>query len=140
MTVFVFGNLDYAPDALPLKILPTLKNLLPQVNFEVLDPNEEWEVPDELTIIDTVVGIKAVTIFNDLRRFERTPRLSLHDFDTLTNLRYLEKLGRLKKIKIIGLPPTISEKEAVESVIPILRSSLPLENEQHSSYRDHKPG
>ena len=58
-----------------------------------------------------------------LKNFENSPRVSLHDFDLLSHLRYLRKLGKLKKIKIIGVPPTISEKEALEQISAILRAS-----------------
>jgi len=74
-------------------------------------------------LIDTVFGIERARIFDDLKNFENSPRVSLHDFDLLSHLRYLRKLGKLKKIKIIGVPPTISEKEALEQVSAILRAS-----------------
>jgi Ni,Fe-hydrogenase maturation factor len=120
MTVFVFGNPDLPADSLPLRILPALKKRCPGVIFKVQDPNEEWEVPEELIVIDTVLGVDEVKVFDDLEDFANTPRVSLHDFDAVTNLRYLRKLGKVRKIKIIGLPPTISEKEALDSIAPIL--------------------
>ena len=123
MTVFVFGNPDLPADSLPLRILPALKKRCPGAVFKVQDPNEEWEVPEELAVIDTAIGIDKVRIFDGLEDFENTPRVSLHDFDAVTNLRYLQKLGKIKKIKIIGIPPTISEKEAVDSIAAILIST-----------------
>ena len=120
MTVFVFGNPDLPADSLPLRILPSLKERCPSVVFKVQDPNEEWEAPEELTVIDTVLGINEAKVFDDLEYFENAPRVSLHDFDAVTYLRYLQKLGRIRKIKIIGLPPTISEDEALDSVAAIL--------------------
>ena len=123
MTIFIFGNPDLAFDSLPLRILPGLKKRFPQVKFEVRDPNEEWDAPEELILIDTVFGIERARIFDDLKNFENSPRVSLHDFDLLSHLRYLRKLGKLKKVKIIGIPPTISEKEALEQVSAILRAS-----------------
>ena len=125
MDVFVFGNPDLKEDSLPLKILSDLKKQLPDFNFVVRDPNEEWDVSEELIIIDTVLGIDKITIFNDLKEFVSSPRVSLHDFDVFTNLLYLQKLGKLKKIKIIGLPPMISENNALESIKSMLLSSQP---------------
>lgn len=116
MTVYVFGNPDLPADSLPLKILPELEKKFPQARFEVKDPNEEWDVPEDLIVIDTVEGIKEVTVFDDLAKFAAVPRVTMHDFDALTNLRYLQKLGKLKKIKIIGVPPGISEAEALEVI------------------------
>jgi len=134
--VYVFGNPDVAQDSLPLKILPELQKQLPEFRFEAKDPNEEWEAPEELIVIDTVVGIKEITVFDDLARFASAPRLSLHDFDAFANLLILQKLGKLKKIKIIGVParsaggpPAITEpacrqawEEAVGKIKNILRA------------------
>ena len=123
MTIFVFGNPDLPADSLPLRIVPALKKLCPNVIFKIQDPNEEWEVPEELVIVDTVFGINEVKIFDGLECFENAPRVSLHDFDASTYLRYLQKLGRVRKIKIIGIPPTISEKEAQDSIASIFLST-----------------
>jgi hypothetical protein len=131
MKIFVFGNPDLDLDSLPLRILPELKKQLPEVNFEIKDPNEEWEVPEEFTVIDTVVGIDKPTIFESLENFSAPPRVSMHDFDAYTNLKYLQKLGKIKKIKIIGLPaslssgpPIISEKKALEFLVKTFSNLL----------------
>lgn len=123
MDIFVFGNPDLDFDSLPLRLLPELKKRFPEIKFVIKDPNEEWDTPPELTIIDTIQGIKRVTIFNDLAEFQSAPRISMHDFDALANLRLLQKIGRIKKIKIIGIPPTISEKEALQEITKLLPSS-----------------
>jgi hypothetical protein len=115
-TVFVFGNEALDKDSLPLKILPELCLALSDIVFEIKDPNEEWNVPEELTVIDTVIGPKEVAIFNDLGSFTAAPRFSMHDFDALANLRYLQKLGKLKKITVIGIPPDIGERAAIEAI------------------------
>ncbi len=116
MIVYVFGNPDLPEDSLPLRILPQLRERFPDVIFEIKDPNEEWDVPENLMVIDTAVGIEDVRIFFGLEAFAGAPRVSLHDFDALTQLRYLQKLGKLKKITIIGVPPTTPEDEALSAV------------------------
>ena len=70
-------------------------------------------------------------VFDSLENFSAPPRVSLHDFDAYTNLKYLQKLGKIKKIKIIALPalslsngPIISEKEVLEFLIKIFSNSL----------------
>jgi hypothetical protein len=122
--IFVFGNEDLEMDSLPLRILSKLEKEFPKIEFEIKDPNEEWVIPEsgELTILDTAVGIKEVTIFSSLEKFSKAPRVSMHDFDALTNLRYLQKLGKIKKIKIIALPPHLSEERAIEEVKVMLSS------------------
>lgn len=120
MTIFVLGNPDLNFDSAPFRVLPQLKKKFPKIRFEKKDPNEEWDVPEELVLIDTIQGIEKITVFRDLKSFISSPRITLHDFDALSNLRLLEKVGKLKKIKIIGLPPNIPEKEALEEVSAIL--------------------
>ncbi len=119
--VWVFGNPDFAPDALPLKILPALKRRLPEREFIVKDPHEEWNLPRKLVIIDTVRGIDAVTTFTSLDQFKKTPRLTVHDFDLLTNLKWLAKLNKLPPFLIIGLPPDIPADKAAAEITGLLR-------------------
>jgi len=119
--IFVFGNINLENDSLPLRIMPQLQEKFPDIQFEVRDPNEEWGVPDEFIIIDTVIGIKGIRIFETLDKFLSAPRVSMHDFDFLTNLQYLWKLGKIKKIKIIGLSPDMEEKRALSKITEILK-------------------
>jgi hypothetical protein len=121
MKIFVFGNIDLKEDNLPLRILPQLQKRFPNVEFVVKDPNEEWDVPEEITVLDTAVGIKEVAVFDSLEKFGKVPRVGMHDFDALTNLRFLWKLGKIKKIKIIAIPPDLEEKEAIKKVSATLR-------------------
>lgn len=122
-TVFIFGNPDLEIDSLPIKLIPELQKSCPTFSFILKDPNEEWDVPEEMIIIDTAIGAKKVTVFKDLKSFMTGPRLSMHDFDALSNLLYLEKLGRLKKIKIIGVPPDIEPKKALGEIVIMLQPS-----------------
>lgn len=118
--IWVFGNPDFAADALPLKILPLLQAALPQFEFITKDPNEEWQMPKKLIIIDTVIGLKKTTTFTSLSDFTDHPRLTTHDFDLLTNLRWLAKLNKLPPFVIIGLPPNIDTRLASKNVAAIL--------------------
>ena len=115
--VFIFGNPDLEIDSLPVKLAPRLRQTFTDISFEVKDPNEEWDVPEELTVIDTVMDLNEVTVFNDLESFDASPRLTMHDFDALANLKYLKKLGKLKKIRIIGVPPDIGIDAAFQSIV-----------------------
>jgi len=119
--IFVFGNEDLEEDNLPLRILPKLQEKFPEIDFEIKDPNEEWEIPEELIILDTAVGIKEITIFDSLEKFSKAPRVGMHDFDALTNLRYLQKLGKIRKIKIIGIPSNLTKFSVLERVSKILK-------------------
>lgn len=114
MQVLVFGNEQYAPDSLPVKILPELRKTMPDVEFIWADPNEEWPDLAEMTVIDTGINLTRPTEFDSLDEFVDAPRLSMHDFDALTQLRLLKKIGRIKKVRILALPPEISHAEAVD--------------------------
>jgi hypothetical protein len=119
-TVYVFGNPDLEGDSLPLKLLSRLRERFPETTFEVKDPNEDWDVPERLTVIDTVTGIARVQKFHDLKPFAKSPRLSMHDFDALSQLRLLQKIGKLKTVSVIGVPPEMNEDEAFNAVVPLL--------------------
>jgi len=114
--IWLFGNPDYQPDALPLKIAPALKKKLPHLNFVIKDPHEEWDLPDKLIIIDTIKGLKKVTTFSSLADFKDSPRLTMHDFDLLTNLKWLAKLNKLPPFLIIGLPAGLTKNKALDQI------------------------
>jgi ADP-heptose:LPS heptosyltransferase len=118
--IWIFGNPDLEQDSLPLKILPKLKKQLPNIDFVVKDPNEEWDLPKHLTIIDTIHGLKKITVFTSLKDFSIVPRLTMHDFDLLTNLRWLSKLDKLPPFTIIGIPLKAKEKEIINNILNIL--------------------
>src|SRR3989344_9133900 len=113
MKIFVFGNLEITNDSLPLKILLLLKKKFPEINFEIKDPNEEWGNEESIIAIDTVLGISDVMIFKDLSEFKKAPRFGMHDFDALANMLHLQKIGKIKKAVIIGLPEALPETEAL---------------------------
>jgi hypothetical protein len=121
MEIWLFGNPDLNSDSLPLKILPQLKKLFPKVNFIIQDPLEEWQLPPELFIIDTVRGLEKVEIFTALEKFQPTPRVTMHDFDLGTQLNWLKKLGVLPKFTIFGIPKNISAADALKQLNYLLR-------------------
>ena len=123
-TVYIFGNPDLAIDSLPVKLIPELQKQNPDFTFILKDPNEEWDVPEEMLVIDTAINAKKVTIFKDLKSFMIGPRLSMHDFDALSNLLFLEKIGRLKKIKIIAVPSNIDAQTALREISARLRLAV----------------
>ncbi len=117
MNVWVFGNLDLQEDSLPLRILPQLQRLRPDLTFTTRDPLEEWdEVPDPFVIVDTVKGLEKVKVFTDLAAFASAPRVSMHDLDLLAQLQLLQKLGKLKRLTLVGVPPALSPDLAITQV------------------------
>lgn len=121
MKVYVVGNPLIKEDSLPLKLLPKLRKEFPNVVFEEGDPNENFIPEDGSVIIDTVQGIKDVQWFEDIEDFFRTRSVSSHDYDLGLHLRLLQKLKKVKKIKILGIPQTIKERTVVNRIIYLLR-------------------
>jgi len=119
--IYVFGNPDLEMDSLPIRLIPKLQKEFPNIHFEILEPNEDWNISENIVVIDTVVGIKETTIFEGLKHFIDAPKLTCHDFDAYWNLRYLQKLGKLKEITILGIPPLMSPKEAFENLTKMIQ-------------------
>ncbi|MDO8611009.1 MAG: hypothetical protein Q7R95_10815 [bacterium] len=107
MKIYVFGNPLVPEDSKLLEYLPELKKKFPKINFEIVDPNENFPPfgVKDLVIIDTVQGIDKVQMieFSDLKSIDSTP-VSPHDYDLLFHLLLLKKLGKINTVKIIGLP------------------------------------
>jgi Ni,Fe-hydrogenase maturation factor len=115
MKIYVSGNKLVKKDSLPLKIMPKLRKHFPEIEFKELDPTEN--LPSEnLIVIDTVLGIDKVKIFSDIDSFKSASNYSVHDYDFLFELKLNKKLGKLKNIKILGIPANLTEKETFDQL------------------------
>lgn len=122
--VFVLGNPLETLDQSAVNLIPKLKKSFPNIDFVHFDPTEEL-TPDityeELTIIDTVVGLKRVTEFNDSHFWSLSPRVTVHDYDLPLFLGILKKLGKIKKLTIIGIPQIGVKEENIKEIKNILK-------------------
>ncbi|OWK27322.1 MAG: hypothetical protein US76_03725 [Parcubacteria group bacterium GW2011_GWA2_38_13b] len=117
MTIYIFGNADLQFDSLPIKILPKLQKNFPNINFKIKDPNEEWDFSEKcLYIIDTIIGIEKVAVFNDISVFKKSPRFSIHDFDLYADLLLMKKIKKLPNCIIIGVPPEYNAEKAYNEI------------------------
>lgn len=122
--VWVFGNPDLTEDAVPIQLLPRLRSDFPKHQFVHQDPLDEWDMPDRLYIIDTIQGINAVTIFTSIDAFQEAPHVTMHDFDLVTQLQFMQKLGKLPwELVIFGVPAGLSADAAYDQLVPLLRQS-----------------
>ena len=121
MKVYVVGNELVPEDSMPFRLLSLLRKEFPSIKFEEADPNENFIPEEDSIIIDTIKGIKKVTLFETLDMFEQSARISPHDYDLLLHLQLLKKLKKLTSITIIGIPMTMSVKEAGNSCIHLLQ-------------------
>jgi len=120
MKIYVCGNPLVEEDSLPIRILPQLRKKHPTIKFIELDPTENLPKEHELVILDTVINAKDTILLNDIDAFVQTKALSLHDFDLGMNLKLAKKMGWLKKVTIIGVPPNIPESQAVKKISKII--------------------
>lgn len=122
MKISIFGNPDLDQDSLPIRILPKLRIKFPDIEFVQEDPNE-LNLPEasEWLIIDTVVGLDKVQLLrpNEIKNISKS-KVSMHDFDLSAHLSWINKIKKGIEIKIIGIPPMISEKLAFSGVVKIL--------------------
>lgn len=120
--IYIFGNplLDF--DNLPLKLAPKLRKIFQEIDFVITDPSENIEsINGELIIIDTVEGINKVVLIDDLEKLETNKIYSLHDFDLAFNLKILQKIGKLKKVKIFGVPMKGDEEEILSQLKKLIK-------------------
>ena len=106
--IYVFGNPDFEDDTLALKVSKKLESKLKDIEFIMVNPNEDLPFVDEdkVTILDTVQGIDKISLISekDLDRIQLQKSTTVHDYDLSFQLKYLKKLGKLKKFAIIGIP------------------------------------
>jgi Ni,Fe-hydrogenase maturation factor len=108
MRVYAFGNKDVSYDNLAFKVADKFKGKLKNVEFIKVAPNEDLPFVNEkqVIILDEVEGIDEVIEINneDLDKLVQSKSSTVHDFDLGFQLRYLQKIGKLGKVNIIGLP------------------------------------
>ncbi len=84
------------------------------IEWEFVKPNEDLPFvgEEEVVILDVIEGINKVTVLTekDLDKLVLPPRSSAHEYDLGFQLCYLKKLGKIKRVRIIGLP--IEENKA----------------------------
>ena len=120
MKVLCFGNLFIKEDNLAVEIGKKLH--VKGVNFEIckdVDPLLEQD-SEEVIILDVVKGLDAPRLFDNLDDFDVRRMFSLHDFDVGFVLRLLQEVGRIKKVRIIGIPQQGNKKLIKEQVKKLL--------------------
>lgn len=123
MNIYMLGNPLLEQDSLPVRILPELKKLFPNINFSEIDPTEEFPDEENLIIIDTEMNTNKVRILDkleDIEKIQSSPALSLHDFDLGFQLKLAKKLGKINKITLICVPSESKEEKLLEELKPII--------------------
>jgi len=106
--VYVFGNPDVSSDNRVFEVVSEMEKKMGDINFVRIGLNKDlpFENEDNSLLIDTIQGIDKVEIFDleDINKYLLSSRTSVHDFDLGFQLKYLKKIGKLGKIRIIGIP------------------------------------
>ncbi len=123
--VYVFGNPILTQDAMAVVVAQEVSKRLLHFNFIYADPTEELDIPQDspLIILDTIIGLKDVKVFTDLSSFVPPPQMSVHDFDLYQHLLLRQKIGKLPKLTIIGVPENGDIQKLVNTVETIFLSS-----------------
>jgi|SRR3989344_4351068 len=117
MKIYVFGNLINNNDHFAPSLIPELSRQFPEIQFIHADPTENWwQGEKELVILDTVVGIDKVTAFNSLDAFQKQTMITPHDYDLFMDLQLMMKVGKVNKVKIIGIPQNSSRKTILRGI------------------------
>ncbi|MFH1586845.1 MAG: hypothetical protein ABID38_03250 [Candidatus Diapherotrites archaeon] len=121
--IYVFGNSLVEKDTVALMLAEEFGKIgnsgeLKEFEFKVVESLDEVDEKDlkELWIMDAVKGIDEVKIIEDLGVLETNPVLSGHDFDLGLELKLWKKLGKLGKVRIIGLPSEENPEKLAEIV------------------------
>lgn len=123
MRFFCFGNPLVKKDRMPLLLIAELRKTFPEAEFIEARSNEDIEGERDVNIIDSVEGIHGVK-FVGIDELRIGKRHSLHDFDLAMSLKLMEKMGRLKGVRIIGIPMGFPRKKALDGTKKLIRKII----------------
>ncbi|MDP2973784.1 MAG: hypothetical protein Q8N60_01920 [Candidatus Diapherotrites archaeon] len=124
--IFVAGNPLIEQDSLALRVAEKLKGKIRGIEFkpiESLDALQEKE-KQNLCLMDVAVGIKKVQLIESVEKLFTKQPVSSHDFDLAMQLKILQKLGKLGKVKIIAVPTDYSLRKAAGEVETLIKTFL----------------
>ncbi len=108
MNIYVFGNVDIEHDNKPILMINRLRSDFPQYSFIEVKPNEEvtFDNEDSVMIIDSIEGLFLPDIMDEsqIDQISAMSSSSVHDYDLGFQLKYLKKLGKINKVRILGIP------------------------------------
>ena len=109
MKLYVFGNESVSDDAIAVEIAQKLlldKNV--NANVVYVKPNQDlpFAGEDKVIIMDVVKGIDNIKLFtqDDLDKLKLSKSSTAHDYDLGFQLKYLKKINKLNKLRIIAIP------------------------------------
>lgn len=118
--VFAFGNEFFDGDEVAKELAKQINNR----NFEFIQaesPNEILNANGEIIILDVVKGLKNVKLISEIDDLVLEKSVTCHDLDLGFYLKLMKETGKIKNVKIIGLPFGNKDyrylKEKVEEIL-----------------------
>jgi Ni,Fe-hydrogenase maturation factor len=123
-TIFVAGNPLVEKDSLALQVAEQLKGKIRGIEFVAIDSLDALQEKEKqnLCIMDVAVGIKKVELIEHVEKLFTKQPVSSHDLDLAMQLKILQKLGKLGKVKIIAVPAQYDLRKAVREVEKIIKT------------------
>ena len=115
--VLCFGNEFIKEDALAKEIVDEIK--LENVEFKKCNAVDEvfsYKDYENVLVLDVVRNANKVIFFDDIDKLQAHDMYSLHDFDLSFFLKLMKNIGKIKNIKIIGIPQK-GNKELIKAEI-----------------------
>lgn len=119
--LYIFGNPLLEEDSLAIKLAEKLQKekLFPDMNFIYLDGTEEIN-ESNLLMLDVAKNIKDIRIITNLDKLYSDKFYTMHDADISLFLKLMQKVGKIRDVKIIAVPFDMDEKKAYEGLKKIL--------------------
>ncbi|NYZ74730.1 hypothetical protein H0O03_00500 [Candidatus Micrarchaeota archaeon] len=121
-TVFAFGSRVVPGDSLALEVCKKLRGKTREFDFVECETLDELlaaaaqKGERDLIVLDVVQGLKKTRVIEDLSEFVDASPSSMHDFDAGFFLKIAKESGVVERVRVIGLPPSMSaEKAAAET-------------------------
>ena len=120
--IFVAGNPLVAADSLALQVAEQLEGKIRGIEFVAIDSLDELQEKEKqnLCIMDVAFGIKKVELIESVEKLFTKQPVSSHDFDLAIQLKVLQKMGKIGKVRIIAIPANCNLGKAVKEVKRLL--------------------
>jgi Ni,Fe-hydrogenase maturation factor len=122
--VYCFGNPLLKEDSLPFLLIPQLREEFPEIDFVEANSPDDIEERDEILILDTAKGITKATVLSDIDALCSNRTCSLHDFDLGMTLKLMQKMGKLKKVRIFCIPMGYSKAKAFAELKKLIKAKM----------------
>jgi len=124
ITVLCFGNEAIKEDMLAKELADEIE--IDGIEFVKCNSVDDlFSYSGNIYIMDVAKGIKKVTLIEDIKKLEANKLISLHDFDLGFFLKLMNEIGKIKNVKIIGIPMESNKEDAKKEAIQILKKIIP---------------